>query len=107
MQKYMEKCCGTNYKNRVFEFTKIITSTAAYPLKTNYDAYADASFYRQLKIGLMRNGKKHKINCLTGLIKSSNTSFASVVSWSHSVDLGHESKVRYCHPSLQRGGTTA
>jgi len=104
----MEKYCGTSYKNRVFESTKIITSVAAYQLKTNYHAYADASFYRQFKTGLMRNGKKQKVNCLTGLIKSSNTSFASVVSWSHCVDLGHESKVRYCRPSLQqRGGTTA
>lgn len=33
MQKYMEKCCGTSYKNKVFESTKIITSAAAYQLK--------------------------------------------------------------------------
>ena len=61
MQKYMEKCCGTSYKNRVFESTKIITSAAAYQLKTNYHAYADASFYRQFKTGLMRNGKNRKL----------------------------------------------
>lgn len=61
MQKYMEKYCGTSYKNRVFKFTKIIKSAAAYPPKTNYHAYTDASFYRQFKTGLMRNGRNRKL----------------------------------------------